>query len=91
MGLNGVMAVPIWSAVLIDGDNLIDTPYAVVTELSVRTTMDSVQVEMDLMGTDEKKYHISSKFYNICFAQATRTLFIERKTENERYITIRDD
>lgn len=91
MGLNGVMAVPIWSAILIDGDNPIDTPYAVVTELNVRTTMDRVQVEMDLMGTDEKRYHISSKFYNICFTQATRTLFIERKTENERYITIRDD
>ena len=53
--------------------------------------MDRVQVEMDLMGTDEKKYHVSSKFYNICFIQATRTLFIERKTEDERYTTIRDD
>lgn len=91
MGLNGVMAAPIWSAILIDGDNPIDTPYAVVTEINARMMMDRVQVEMDLMGTDEKKYHVSSKFYNICFIQATRTLFIERKTEDERYSTIRDD
>lgn len=91
MGLNGVMAVPIWSAVLIDGDNPIDTPYAVVTELSVRMLMDCAQVEMALMGTNEKKYHISSKLYNICFIQETRTLFIDRREENERYSTIRDD
>lgn len=91
MGTNGVMAVPIWSAILIDGDNPIDTPYAVVTELNVKVMMDCAQVEMDLMGTDEKRYHVSSKFYNICFIQATRTLFIERKTEDGRYTTIRDD
>lgn len=91
MGTNGVMAVPIWNAILIDGDNPIDTPYAVVTELNVKVMMGRAQVEMNLMGTDEKKYHISSKFYNICFIQATQTLFIERKTEDGRYTTIRDD
>lgn len=91
MGTKGVMAVPIWSAILIDGDNPIDTPYAVVTELNIKIAMDHTQVEMNLMGTDEKKYHVSSKFYNISFVEPTRTLFIERLTENERYSTIRDD
>ena len=83
MGTKGIMAVPIWSAILIDGDNPIDTPYAVVTELNVKIAMDHTQVEMNLMGTDEKRYHGSSKFYNISCIQPTRTLFIERMTENE--------